>query len=83
MNYSARSPSLQRLDARRGKRLGCQLKLRGVTHGDVAATAGRPRPAVTNVLCGRTSNLPVYRALCAALGCASTLELLCAAKGAA
>lgn len=76
MNYSTRSPCLQRLNSDKGKWVGYQLKLRGITHQEVSVRAGCSRQTVTNVLAGRTSSSKVYIVLCDILGYSSLVELL-------
>lgn len=76
MHYTTKSPSLQRLTSDKGKWVTYQLRLRGLTHTELARLAGCSRPTVSNVLAGRTSSSKVYIALCDILGFSSISELL-------
>lgn len=80
MYCSTRSPCLQRLDADKGKWVTYQLRLRKITHAEIARRAGCTRAAVTNVLAGRASSIKVYVALCAILGLSAISELLTSVK---
>ena len=75
MYTNTKSRSLQRLSSHQGKWISFQLKLKNITHDDVAEKAGCSRPSVTNVLAGRYTSSRVYEALCNILGC-SMSELL-------
>ncbi|MEE3436430.1 MAG: helix-turn-helix transcriptional regulator [Treponema sp.] len=83
MDYSARSPALQRLSRSEGKWISYQMKLRGLTQKGVAAKAGKARDTVSNVLNGRISSAAVYSALQELLGYKSMAEMLAAARSAA
>jgi len=76
MDYTTKSPCLQRLNSDKGKWVSYQLRLRGITHEDIARRAGCSRPQVSNVLAGRTSSSKVYIVLCDILDFSSLAELL-------
>lgn len=75
-----KSPSLQRLDSAQGKWVTYQLRLKNLTHTDIALRAGCSRPTVSNVLAGRTSSSKVYIVLCDILGYDSIGDLLASSK---
>lgn len=75
MYYITRSPSLQRLDVAQGKWVTYQLRLKNLTHTDIALRAGCSRPTVSNVLAGRTSSRKVYITLCDILGLSTISDL--------
>ena len=74
--YTTRSPCLQRLSSDKGKWVTYQLRLRGITHTELAKRIGCSRPTVSNVLGGRTSSSKVYITLCDILGFDTIGELL-------
>lgn len=76
MYYTTKSPSLQRLSSDKGKWIAYQLRLRNLTHADIALRAGCSRPTVSNVLAGRVSSSNVYTILCRILGFSTMSELL-------
>ena len=76
MYYTTKSKSLQRLSSSQGKWVTYQLRLKNLTHTDIALRAGCSRPTVSNVLAGRTSSSKVYIVLCDVLGCSTLAELL-------
>lgn len=76
MYYTTKSPSLQRLSSDKGKWITYQLRLRNLTHADIAARAGCSRPTVSNVLAGRVSSSNVYTVLSRILGFSTMSELL-------
>ncbi|WP_147615103.1 helix-turn-helix domain-containing protein [Treponema pectinovorum] len=76
MYYTTKSPCLQRLNSDKGKWVGYQLRLRGVTQTEIAARAGCSQSQVSNVLAGRTSSSKVYIVLCDILGFSSLSDLL-------
>lgn len=76
MHNNTKSRSLQRLDSAQGKWVTYQLKLRGITHANIAEAAHCSRPVVSNALAGRTSSSKVYTVLCDILGCETICELL-------
>lgn len=76
MYYTTKSPSLQRLSPDKGKWVAYQLKLRNLTHADIALRAVCSRPTVSNVLAGRFSSSNVYNVLCSILGFSTMNELL-------
>lgn len=80
MDYTTRSPNLQRLSRSEGKWVGYQLKVRGLTQKTVAARSRRARNTVANVLTGRISSLSVYTTLCELLGYSDMGALLAAAR---
>lgn len=76
MDYTTKSPALQRLSQSEGKWIGYQLKVRGLTQQSVAVRANKSRNTVANVLCGRISSISIYTALCELLGYESMAEML-------
>lgn len=76
MDYTTRSPCLQRLNSDKGKWITYQLRLRGITQRDIAARSGCSQPQVANTLAGRTSSSKVYITLCDILGFDTIGELL-------
>ena len=80
MDYTTKSPALQRLSREEGKWIGYQLKIKGFTQQSVADRANRSRNTVANVLCGRISSANVYAALCELLGYASMAEMLASVR---
>ena len=83
MYSTTKSRSLQRLNAAQGKWITYQLRLRGITHIELAKRAGCSRPLVSNVLAGRASSSKVYTALCIILGYSALSELLSGKRSAA
>lgn len=80
MDYTTRSPCLQRLNSDKGKWITYQLRLRGIRQTDIAARAGCSQAQVSNTLAGRTSSSKVYITLCDILGFDSIRELLASPK---
>ena len=78
IDYSAKSPCLQRLTADKGKWVTYQLRLREITLTEVAHRAGCSLPTVSNVLAGRHSSAKVYSALCDILGYGTVGDLFAA-----
>lgn len=76
MYYNTKSPSLQRLSSEQGKWVTYQLRLKNLTHTEIALRAGCSRPTVSNVLAGRTSSSKVYIVLCDILGYSTLSDLL-------
>ena len=80
MDYTTRSPCLQRLNSDKGKWITYQLRLRGIRQTDIAARAGCSQSQVSNTLAGRTSSSKVYITLCDILGIGSISELLASSR---
>lgn len=76
MDYTTRSPNLQRFTRTEGQWLSFKLKAAGITHAEVANAAGVSETFVTMVLNGKRSSIHVYSVLCAKLDFSSLAELM-------
>lgn len=68
MNYTTKSPSLQRLNRYESSWVFYKMRLKGVRQSDIARMAGMANSSVSEVLNGKKSSIRVYGALCSLLG---------------
>lgn len=80
MDYTAKSPSLQRLDRHTSNWVYYQMRRKGITCTEIATRSKRSQSFVSLVLCGARSSLPVYDVLCRALGYSDMDALLADAR---
>ena len=84
MNYTTRSPSLQRLSKQEGDWIYYKLRSHNLYGKDVATASNVSLSCVSLVLRGERSSAPVYATLCKFLGYSSMSLLLADAnRGAA
>ena len=80
MNYTTRSPSLQRLERHEARWIVYKLQLQGIRQVDVARVSGMAASTVSGVLTCERSSARVYAALCKLLGYESISMLLADAQ---
>lgn len=68
MDYTTKSPSLQRFTRAESDWVFYQMRRKGITRSDIAELSLRSLPFVSQVLGGTRSSLPVYDALRRLLG---------------
>ena len=76
MNYTTRSPVLQRLSKQEGDWIYYKLRSRNIYGKDVACASNVSLPLVSLVLRGERSSAPVYETFCKLLGYSSMSHLL-------
>ena len=76
MNYTTRSPSLQRLSKQEGDWIYYKLRSHDISFLKVAADSNVSLPLVSLVLRGERSSAPVYETFCKLLGYESISMLL-------
>lgn len=76
MDYTTRSPVLQRLSKQEGDWIYYKLRSRNIYGKDVASASNVSLPCVSLVLRGERSSAPVYATLCKLLGYSSMSHLL-------
>ena len=76
MNYTTRSPRLQRLNCYESSWVFYKMRLKGVRQSDIARISGMANSTVSEVLNGKKSSLRVYAAVSSLLGYADIGSLL-------
>ena len=76
MNYTTRSPSLQRLNRCESSWVFYKMRLKGICQSDIARVSGMANSTVSEVLNGKKSSLRVYSAVSSLLGYADIGSLL-------
>ena len=80
MNYTTRSPSLQRLNRYESGWVFYKMRLKGVRQSDIARISGMANSTVSEVLNGKKSSLRVYSAVSSLLGYPDIDSLLSEAR---
>ena len=80
MNYTTRSPSLQRLNRYDSSWVFYKMRLKGVCQSDIARVSGMANSTVSEVLNGKKSSLRVYAAVSSLLGYTDFDSLLSEAR---
>lgn len=80
MNYTTRSPSLQRLNRCESSWVFYKMRLKGICQSDIARVSGMANSTVSEVLNGKKSSLRVYAAVSSLLGYTDIDSLLSEAR---
>lgn len=80
MDYTTKSPSLQRFTRNESDWVFYQMRRKGITCSDIAVLSMRSSPFVSQVLGGTRSSLPIYDVLCRLLGYSDFDALLADAR---
>lgn len=80
MDYTTRSPSLQRLSKQEGDWIYYKLRSHDISCLKVATDSNVSLPLVSMVLRGERSSAPVYETFCKLLGYSSMTHLLAEAR---
>lgn len=80
MDYTTRSPSLQRLNRYESSWVLYKMRLNGICQSDIARISGMANSTVSEVLNGKKSSLRVYSTVSSLLGYADIGSLLVEAR---